>query len=356
MRNRTWEIYLDLKSKLSNDRSGGMPLPPERVLARQYGVGRSAVRTALQQLELDGLLATDALRGVRLSAGSPGRLKKVYVVQSSLVEFRQGAEGMGLFSNISSEIYNRGGEIIPVFTDYERILNDLLAGYDPEYYSGVIMIESPVCEWLSVLTERGIPVVTANYEGRDALSCTRVDFREIGRLGGRSLVRAGHRRIGLIGKGDQWVDPEMAAGLRGALAEEKVAFNEEFMIGDCYYDRRPEIREQTLFELRRLLTRADRPEAFLVFRSIRLGKLARVCEELGLCIPEDLSVVVYDLPVWCDGHDITPSLVMQPVEALGREAVRLLQEWNLERRAPEALTIPLRFCDRGSVMPPAGLR
>ena len=42
---------------------------------------------------------------------------------------------------------------------------------------------------------------------------------------------------------------------------------------------------------------------------------------------------------------------MQPVEALGREAVRLLRQWNQEHRAPEPLTVPLRFCDRGSVLP-----
>ena len=339
MRESTREIYLILKKELENSRRTATPLETERALCERFGMGRSAVRTALRQLEADGLIRSDSVgrgaRSVRRVADRPDALHKIYVIQSDQEIFRMSAEGMGLLAGVCSEVAACGGEVVPVFTDYDDVLAPLCENYDPREHSGVIFCEFLCGEWYDRLRQRGIPAVVANWEGEPGPVAARMDFRMVGRIGAQTLLRHGCRRLGVVGRGAGYINDELSAGVRGALAEERIWFEDRCFVPDIYYTREQARNQAVTTQLRALLEGAERPDAFLVFRSVRVGKLARLARELKLAIPDDLGILAYDLPYWCDSHDLDLSLLVEPVRQIGAAAVAMIREWNASGRVPK---------------------
>jgi LacI family transcriptional regulator len=73
-----------------------------------------------------------------------------------------------------------------------------------------------------------------------------------------------------------------------------------------------------------LLTLADRPTAVFASNDLSAIQVLRTASELGLSVPDDLSVVGFDnIP---ESALVDPPLttVDQSIQAMGREAVRLL--------------------------------
>ena len=344
MRESTYKIYQILKQELENTRHPDALLPPERTLCERFNCGRSAVRTALQQLESDGLIRSDSLRGVRQVSLRPGALHKVYVIQPDQVMFRTSPENMGVFSGISARIYACGGEIIPVFCNYEEILTALLANYTPHEHSGVIFLENTCHDWYHTVRQHNIPAVIANFEGDPGEAvCTRMDFRKIARRGGEELLKRNYRRIALIGRNSGYINDELAAGLRGAMAEERLWFEDCNIVEYLYYTKDHRLSLQAAEAMENLLNRPDRPDAFLVFRLPRVRKLLEKIRQKNLRIPSDIGIIAYDTPGWFDGIDQDISLLEEPVEKLGSEAVDMLRQWNINNGPPENRVLEVDF-------------
>jgi LacI family transcriptional regulator len=73
-----------------------------------------------------------------------------------------------------------------------------------------------------------------------------------------------------------------------------------------------------------LLTLADRPTAVFASNDLSAIQVLRTASELGLSVPDDLSVVGFDnIP---ESALVDPPLttVDQSIQAMGREAVRML--------------------------------
>ena len=98
-------------------------------------------------------------------------------------------------------------------------------------YQGAVVIEQFDETVLQALWNESIPVVIANLERGGNFPGTRVDYRDIGRRAGRIFFEAGHRKIGFLsGNTSVFIYQEMLAGLKGALAEDDIALNPEWVI------------------------------------------------------------------------------------------------------------------------------
>lgn len=105
-----------------------------------------------------------------------------------------------------------------------------------------------------------------------------------------------------------------------------------------------------------LLAAKDRPTALLAANSEVALAVIDACQELGLEIGSDLSLIGFDDPGWA--RLLTPSLsvVSRPVYQLGAIAVRkLLQQISGEQLRPESLVLPTRIIERDSVAAPRDL-
>ena len=111
-------------------------------------------------------------------------------------------------------------------------------------------------------------------------------------LAARHLLDLGHRRIGLV-RGPAYASTarNREAGYRDALTEAGVPVDETLLAGDSFTMQSGEIAG------RKLLDRTDRPTAiFAVNDNNAIGVMA-AAHALGLHVPDDVSLVGYDIPV-----------------------------------------------------------
>ena len=96
-----------------------------------------------------------------------------------------------------------------------------------------------------------------------------------------------------------------------------------------------------------------RPEITAIFASnAALALLAlRACEQVGLRIPDDLSMTCIDAVQSYPLTLPTVTCALQPSVAIGRPAVELLRE-QLHGQPPRRVTLPMRIERAGSVTPP----
>lgn len=147
------------------------------------------------------------------------------------------------------------------------------------------------------------------------------------------LLDLGHRRIGFIyGVAQEVQGFDRLLTYRRVLQEADLSGNDLF---EAHCGDRLEDAYQAAYAL---LNRADRPTALLVINDMLAIAVMRAASDLGLAIPDDLSVAGFD--------DIPFSSYMMPrlttvsgkAEESGREAVRLLLRRFAEPDLPQQVT------------------
>jgi len=216
---------------------------------------------------------------------------------------------------------------------------------------GVILVQSELTpEQYRQLDTRSIPYVVLDTAGEQVGAVPTVGSANWG--GGlaatRHLLGLGHRRIAMIsGPSDVLCSRARVDGYRSALEEAGVEIDPSLIkYGDFYvgggYDHG-----------RELLERPDRPTAIFAGSDYQALGVLRAARELGLQVPQDLSVVGYDnLPV---AEWIAPALttVDQPLAEMASTATRMVV--GLARgEAPASLRIDLatELVVRESTAPP----
>ncbi|WP_449393567.1 LacI family DNA-binding transcriptional regulator [Devosia riboflavina] len=155
---------------------------------------------------------------------------------------------------------------------------------------GIVLASTSLSSELSEeCAAAGIPVVLFNRTTeRDAVSSVTTRNREGGRRVAEFLVAGGHKRFGYIsGLQSSSTNRDRFGGYSEGLAE---AGYTEIMLEVGNYDR-----AEAEAAARKMLSRPDRPDALFVANdhmAVAVMDVAR--HELGLSIPEDLSIVGYD--------------------------------------------------------------
>lgn len=155
---------------------------------------------------------------------------------------------------------------------------------------GIVLASTSLSSALSEeCAAAGIPVVLFNRTTeRDAVSSVTTRNREGGRRVAEFLLAGGHKSFGYIaGLESSSTNRDRFAGYSEALAE---AGHSEIVVEVGKYDR-----TEAQAAARKLLARADRPEALFVANdhmAVAVIDVARY--EFGLSVPEDISIIGYD--------------------------------------------------------------
>lgn len=203
------------------------------------------------------------------------------------------------------------------------------------------------------LAASGIPVVFVDRGLRK--STTPFDFVEVDNSAGASaaanhLVDLGHRVIGMI-SGPLSCTPgrERYEGFLSALSERGI-------------DIRPSNIEFADFKesggnaaMRRLLDKSERPSAvFIANNLMSIGGLKAV-RDLGLRIPDDLSVVGFDDLDLGPLLDPPYTVIDRPTITQGETAGRLMLERLQDPTRPhQSVVMPVSLLLRASTSPPSG--
>ncbi|MDQ4128345.1 MAG: LacI family transcriptional regulator [Actinomycetota bacterium] len=200
------------------------------------------------------------------------------------------------------------------------------------------------------LRAEGLPFVFVDRKVEGvAADVISVDNREGMRLISYHLAGLGHERIGMIsGPLDKASGYERYLGLRAALADLGVSLEDSLV-------RFGNFRTSSGREGARELLRLPSPPTALVTANnqMTLGALMAV-KEMGLRIPDDVSVVGFDDPEWAPLTAPPLTTLAQPTYEMGVEAARLLLdriEGEQDGRTRRVLLEPWLVV-RGSTAPP----
>jgi LacI family transcriptional regulator len=330
--------------------------PTIREVASAAGVSRS---TASRALSGNGYAAPEVRERVRAVAKEIG-----YVVDVTARSLKQRtSKSVGLLvsdlrnvfyaelaSGIGEEARAHGRTVVLV--DLRGNSPDELEAAETLVGSRVSgVIATPVSADLSAYLSRiGVPLIEVDRrfdaESTDAIV---VDNRAAARDTTSRLIEAGHRRIALLIDETEWTTgDERQRGYLDALTARKLPVDDTLIV-QAGWDA-----EEAKAAALRMLSRPDRPTAVFAANNVLTEGTWRAASELGLRVPDDVSVVGFDDAPWMSMVHPGVSTRHQDAGALGAAALRALLERIETPDAPvRTIVMPTLFLDRGSVGAPA---
>ncbi len=160
----------------------------------------------------------------------------------------------------------------------------------------------------------------------------------------RHLAEHGHRRIGLVrGASGLATTLERVRGYRLGLNRAGLPWNPSLVVSG--ESTTPAARTA----LHHLMALEAPPTAVIAANNNMMVGVLHAARERGLRLGTDLALVGYDDVEWADLVDPPISTVGQPIDQIGRTAVRLLLARIADPdRAPQTVRLPPRMLLRGS--------
>lgn len=290
-------------------------LPSEHDLGRQYGISRVSVRAGLRELAGRGLLYRRPGKGTFVTDIHAG----LDAVHNRIVGFScnfAAGQASGMFFGPVCAGIQQAAEAMKLRLEF--INENALAERAPDLlgYIGVSFDVAHV-ERLNNL-HPSVPVVLINrHPDEHPFHCVTINHAEWARRAMEYLLQMGHRRVALAATGGQpgFVRQRLAgvraAQVQGALGTELI---------EIFPDERPED-----FKRLRDLLAARKITALFVLMGNQVVPVLALIRELGLRVPDDISVLAFD-DVPHPFHPWIPDLtaVRQPLAELGQRAVQLL--------------------------------
>ncbi|HZQ81955.1 MAG TPA: LacI family DNA-binding transcriptional regulator [Gaiellaceae bacterium] len=306
-----------------------------KVINDRYGVAEDTsarVRSVIDALGYHASLVGQSLRS--------RRTKVIGVLVRDLEPFS--AE---LLKGVARGVHDSGYELI-VFSGCGQAADQ--AGWERRYLSRIsgTLADGAILVTPGSIDETfGSPVVAVDHNVQSSALPT-VDSENLkGAVAATEyLLGLGHRRIGfLAGREDLESARLRERGYREALAAAGVRVDESLVkIGG--YDAATATEPA-----RRLLELDQRPTAIFAANDVTALETIAVARSLGLHVPDDLSVVGFDNVPESALADPPLTTVEQPIQQMGREAVRLLLELIEDPSQPAAsVVLPTRLVVRGS--------
>jgi DNA-binding LacI/PurR family transcriptional regulator len=212
---------------------------------------------------------------------------------------------------------------------------------------------------LDALRRRGIPIVLVEGRRQPGLSVVGIADQQGVAEVTEHLVRLGHTRIAAVtlpfgaDRASGFVDAERLAHVQWDLTRRRLAGIRDAGVEPmAIYETAASLVEHGTEAGRALLTLPDRPTAIVCHSDLLAGGVVLAARELGLRVPEDVSVAGFDgldLP-WLLPDVLTT--VAQPLaekgKAAGREAARLL----VEGEEPASVELPVSLVVGTTTGPP----
>jgi DNA-binding LacI/PurR family transcriptional regulator len=216
---------------------------------------------------------------------------------------------------------------------------------------GVLIISIPLSEeHARSFIETRTPTVLVDIFRQD-MHRVFVDDFEGGRMATNYLLELGHTRIAFLG---DIVEPRLEfvamhnrlQGYQKALADHDVPFRPEYHLQDEHG------RAEAAQMARQLLTMDERPTAIFAGSDTQAIGVLDAARELGIAVPEELSVIGYDNIR--DAEYLNLTTISQPLFESGYEGARLLLSLLAEPRDEiQVISMSLELIERGTTAPPS---
>jgi LacI family transcriptional regulator len=203
--------------------------------------------------------------------------------------------------------------------------------------------------FLSRIAARGTPFVLMNRSS-GTHPVVRSDDELGGYLATRHLLALGHKRIACVaGPSDISTSTLRLTGYRKAHAEAGIAVNKSLVI-HCDFSASSGIAAAT-----QVLSARHRPSAIVAVNDATAIGVAAVARDLGLRIPEDLSIVGHNDDQFAALLSVPLTTVRIPLVDMGRSSVDLLMRC-IDGETPTSVVLTPSLIVRSSTAKFAGSR
>lgn len=265
-----------------------------------------------------------------------------FFTRPSIVERLRGIEALVAESDYDLVVYN-----VETPERRDACFRTVVASHRVD---GLIVIHlAPTDDDVQRWAQARTPVILVDTR-HPALHRVVIDDVAGGYLATRHLVELGHRRIAYI---SDWLDEpfhftssrDRLLGYQRALAEAGLPFRPE------YHRQGDHGREQARQMAHDLLRLAERPTAIFAHSDTQALGVMQAAADLGLRVPEDLSVVGFDDIEMAEYAGLTT--VRQPLVETGRKGIELLLRLMDDPSLPTAcVELPIELVVRRTTAPP----
>jgi LacI family transcriptional regulator len=257
------------------------------------------------------------------------------------------------YADLAAGIANRARKhgYVMMLVDNEGLLEDELSAakvFVATRAAGVIV--TPLSERVPrYLLSQHIPVVEVDRQfAAGACDGVIIDNLSVARRMTDHLVALGHRKIALLIDETEWTTGgERVAGYQSALHDAGLPVEPDLLVPagwDSDAARKAAID---------LLARRDHPTAVFAANNLLAEGVWRAASDLGLRVPDDLSIVSFDDAQWMSMVSPGISAIAQDAVALGEAAMdRLLARIEDPDSPPRTVVLEAQIRPRGSTAAP----
>lgn len=325
-----YELMENLHQKIiSGEIRPGEKLPSENELSAEYGVSRQTVRKALQILQNDGYIYAEHGRGTFCSEmmRHTRSSRNIAVVTTYLSDYIfprivQGIDRVFTENGYSILLKNTRNSRSLEAKCLEELLQKDIDGLIIEPSKSQIFCRH--VNLYEMLDEYKIPYVFiqgVHAQMKDRPQILLDDCRG-GYLVTKHLTSLGHRRIVGIFKSDDTQGQQRHKGYVQALQEAGIAYDPDLVVWFYTEDRKTHPYEK----IRQMAEeRESHPfDAVVAYNDQVAIEVIRALGDMGLNVPEDVSVTGYDDSYLAATCKVPLTTVSHPQERLGEMAAELL--------------------------------
>lgn len=280
------EIAEELRQNIGSGRiEVGSLLPTERELYSQFGVSRTTVRRALQDLVRSGWAVSQPNRGHIASQPSPAR-------ESRLVAFIDHANSIHqtLFFKLSQSLASQGFHLVHIDSEHVGTVGAMERAAAEGMYGAIVWSKTstPDVHRLQKLKSSLNVVTILHHLPYVGAAHVQPKLYEGARMAVRHLYRMGHRRVAVTGMMDGFrAHHEGFSGFLAACHE----LNLHPSPIDFLFCRTSTTEALELRHIERRLRDEDRPDAILMLQDMWVEPIGQVIAKVGLSVPDDIAVV-----------------------------------------------------------------
>ena len=322
------QIEEELKALILEEKiKPGEKMPSENVLSKQYGVSRQTVRKAISDLVNEGFVY--AVQGSGTYCSDASRFKKdskdIAVVMTYLSDYIFPK----VISGIDSVLSENGYSIVLKNTNNSRTreikcLEELIE----KNFDGIIVEPSKsnvFCKHKYLydkLDKYGIPYIFIQgaYSVMEDKPHVIMDDEKGAYLLTGYLISQGHKNIIGVFKSDDTQGQNRHKGYAKALAKAGLTYDPENVI--WFYTEDRAVHPYT--NLQKMIKSGKKVDAIVAYNDQIAFHLIKAIRELGLKVPQDISITGYDNSQPAANTDITLTTIVHPQQELGKIAAQML--------------------------------